>query len=106
MIRSISDMLHLRWRTAQLLRAVAQGDAEQARALRRAMRIENLDGPDMRDEMSLLIREFGHRPIWVLTQECARLWLKVSRICVRCHRISQHRDNAGVCYQCVLRESE
>ncbi|MHA7661852.1 hypothetical protein [Mycolicibacterium sp. HS_4_1] len=105
MLRSTSDMLLLRWRTAQLLRAVVHGDAEQARALREAMRIEKLDGPDISDEMSLLVRQFGHRPIWALTQECARLWLKVSAICVHCHRISQQRDNAGVCAACITKEA-
>lgn len=104
MIRSIRDLLYLRWRTAQVLLAVADGKLEQVGALRRAMQIEGVDAADSRDEMGLLLRQFGHRPSIVLRGEVSRLWRKLTERCVRCDRIDRHLDNAGICHRCILVE--
>lgn len=104
MIRSIRELIHVRWRAAQVLAAVADGKDEQAWAVRQAMQIEGLDTADVRDETGLLIRQFGHRPTIVLREETSRLWRKLTMCCVRCDRFDPHLDNAGICYRCILEE--
>lgn len=105
MLRSVRDLVHLRWRTAQVLMAAVEGNAEQVRSLRQAMRVEQLDDPDMRDEIRLLLRQFGHRTPVYLSEEASRLWRQLLQFCTRCGRASQHRDNTGVCHRCILEES-
>lgn len=77
MLSSTIDMNHLRWRSAQLLAAVAQGDMRQARAILGVMDIEGISVVDRRDEIALLLRQFGHRPAAALGVEICRLWLKL-----------------------------
>lgn len=77
MLINTTDLLHLRWRSAQLLAAIASGDERQAQALLAAMRVEGIDAEDRRDEIALLLRQFGRRPIAALGVEIGRLWLKL-----------------------------
>lgn len=77
MLTSTADLTHLRWRSAQLLAAVAQDDRRQVRALLRAMEVEGINPEDRRDEIALLVRQFGRRPIASLGVEIGRLWLKL-----------------------------
>lgn len=77
MLNDTTDMLKLRWRTAQWLLAAAEGDKRQMSALREAMRIEQIDSDDVLDEVALLQRQFGHRPIAVLRNEVTQLWLRL-----------------------------
>lgn len=106
MLRSIRDMIHLRWRTAQLLLILMQGDLDQVRALRAAMRVEGFDDADMGDELKLMLRQFGHRSEAILGDEVTRLWRQLTQLCARCDRPSRHLDNDGVCYRCILAEGE
>lgn len=71
------DLLRLRWRAAQWLLAVSDGDTRQAAALLEAMRIEGIACVDLLDEQRLLQAEFGRRPRYWLVQEINRLWLRV-----------------------------
>jgi len=80
MLSSTTDLLQLRWRSAQLLAALARGDEPQAQALLAAMRVEGIDAEDRRDEMALLLRQFGRRPIAALGVEIGRLWLKLRQL--------------------------
>ncbi len=102
MIRSIRELIHVRWRAAQVLAAVADGKNEQAWALRAAVQIEGLDTADVRDEMGLLIRQFGHRPTIIVREEASRLWRTLTMCCTRCDRFDRCLDNAGICYRCIL----
>ncbi|KZS75728.1 hypothetical protein A4G26_04865 [Mycobacterium kansasii] len=77
MLSDTTDLLHLRWRSAQLLAAVTRGDDRQVQALLSAMDIEGVDPGDRRDEIALLLHEFGPRPIAALGVEIGRLWLKL-----------------------------
>lgn len=105
MIRSIRDLVHVRWRTAQMLAALVDDETEQVRALRQVMRIEGLDVEDSRDEMRLLLSQFGHRPVFYLREEVSRLWRKLRQLCVRCGRSTRYIGNDGVCSDCVIEES-
>jgi len=116
MTRDIYDMVHLRWRTAQLMRAIVDGDGAQVRALREVMRVEGVDNPDMCDEFRLLIAEFGDRNPVYLSEEVSRLWCKLTERCVRCggraggffvpHDAEVCLDNFGICSRCVLDDEE
>ncbi|MDC8982162.1 hypothetical protein PR370_06095 [Mycobacterium marinum] len=98
------DLLHLRWRTAQLLLAAAEGQDDQVAALRWAMRVERLDSDDVRDELRLLSRQFGHRATFYLRDEVSRVWGQLIRLCVRCGRPSRHLDREWICASCVVEE--
>ncbi|WP_167107263.1 hypothetical protein [Mycobacterium sp. DL592] len=76
-LRNTTDLLQLRWRTAQWMLAATTGDKEQTAALCEAMRIEGVDLGDVLDETTLLIRQFGQRPTAALRDEVTRLWLKL-----------------------------
>lgn len=104
MVGSIRELLNLRWRTAQVMSAMVRGDGKHARAVRAAMRVEGIDDTDMVDEFRLLRNQFGHRPIAALSDEVARLWHRISQMCVRCDRVSRYRDNDGVCWRCIIEE--
>lgn len=105
MPRDVHDLIHLRWRTAQLLLAVAEGEGDQVRALRIAMRNEGITAADRSDEIRLLWHQFGRRPQVVLRQEISRLWRQLRERCVRCGRANRHLDSQGVCVNCVIGES-
>ncbi|QNI06502.1 hypothetical protein GAN17_09475 [Mycobacterium kubicae] len=77
MLGSTTDLLRLRWRSAQLLAAVARGDERQAKAILAAMDVEGISSADRRDETALLLGQFGRRPIAALGVEIGRLWLKL-----------------------------
>lgn len=77
---SVHDLVLLRWRTAQWLLALADGDTAQADALVRAMRVEGVRTADVVDEFALLRAQFGHRSRWWLVEEIGRL---ASRLGVR-----------------------
>lgn len=106
MVQNIRDMLHLRWRTAQLLRAVADGTPEEVQAIRAAMRIAGISESDRADELRLLLHQFGHRPTFYLTEEVNRLWRMIRSTCVRCGRRSPYLDNDYVCAECILKEDD
>lgn len=76
-LTSTADMLTLRWRVSQWLLAVTEGDKRQAAVLREAMRVEGLDHDDVLDEIALLVRQYGHRPIAALRDEVTRLFLRL-----------------------------
>jgi|GEM_PF-6090489 len=101
----VNDLVHLRWRTAQLVIAVAEGDGRQVRAVLHAMRVEGIGSGDRRDEVRLLLAEFGHRTLWWLREEVSRLWRVLTEFCVRCGRRSRHLDLDYVCPDCVVDES-
>lgn len=105
MLRRVLDLIHLRWRAAQLLLAIAEGRSDEARALRRAMEIEGVNPADIHDEIRLLLREFGHRSPWALGEEVGRLWRKLRQHCGRCgQRTKVWRAEDGVCLDCVIEE--
>ncbi|WP_041781851.1 hypothetical protein [Mycolicibacterium chubuense] len=97
-------MVHLRWRTAQLMRAMVDGEGGQAWALRQAMRVEAVADADLCDEFRLLLGQFGHRTPVHLSEEVSRLWRTLRSLCVRCGRSSPNLDNGGVCVDCVVVE--
>ncbi|SBS77352.1 conserved hypothetical protein [uncultured Mycobacterium sp.] len=104
MLRSVQDLVHLRWRTAQVLLAVVDGTTEQVRVLRQAMQIEGIETSDTRDEMALLLRQFGPRaPVW-LRGEINRLSRQLRQWCGRCGRRNRYFDNRGICVDCVVEE--
>lgn len=105
MLTSVRDLVHLRWRTAQLVNAMADGNRTQARAVRQAMRIEGIADGDMRDEFRLLLAEFGARTPWWLRAEASRLWHALAELCVCCGRRSRHLDLDYVCADCVIEGS-
>lgn len=72
-----TDMLALRWRAAQWLLAVSDGDGKQVAALNEAMRIEGIDQADILDELALLRDQFGRRTRVWLVEEIERLWQKL-----------------------------
>ena len=80
MLSSTTDLLQLRWRSAQLLAAVAQGNKRDVRALLRAMEVEGINPEDRRDEIALLLAQFGRRPTAALGVEIGRLWLKLRQL--------------------------
>ena len=41
-------------------------------------RIEQIDSDDVLDEVALLQRQFGHRPIAALRDEVAKLWRRMN----------------------------
>lgn len=104
MLHSTTDMLALRWRASAWMLAAAEGDRRQAAALRDAMRVEGLEHEDVMDEITLLIRQFGHRPIAPLRDEVTRLWLKLKALCARCGQASRYLDNDNICAKCVAQE--
>lgn len=103
-LRSVQDLVYLRWRTAQLLLAVVDGDDSQAQALRHAMRIEGIENSDTRDEMGLLAHQFGHRSLFRLREEINRLYRQLRQWCGRCGRRRWIFDSRGVCMDCVVQE--
>ncbi|MCV7005660.1 hypothetical protein BHQ23_04575 [Mycobacterium gordonae] len=69
--------MQLRWRCAQWLLAVVQGDQLQRAALRGAMDVEGFTRQEIIDEITLLRQQFGHlRPV-MLGREVTRLWIKL-----------------------------
>jgi len=76
-VNNTGDMLNLRWRAAQWLLALSDGDIKQRHALREAMRIEGLDQADILDELALLRGQFAGRKAWHLRQEIDRVARKL-----------------------------
>ncbi|MBX7453401.1 hypothetical protein GR927_35930 [Mycolicibacterium sp. 3033] len=76
-MRSVYELVLLRWRTAQWFLALADGDLDQARAILAVMRVEGLTRADSLDEFRLLRDEFGRRPRYRLVAEIARLARKL-----------------------------
>lgn len=76
-MNNTTDLLNLRWRAAQWLLAVSDGDSKQVAALREAMRIEGIAQDDILDELALLREQFGRRTRVWLVEEIERLWQKL-----------------------------
>ncbi len=76
-MRTTTDLLMVRWRTAQWCVALLDGDTAQAAALLAAMRVEGVDRRDALDEFTLLRAQFGHRPRCILAQEVERVAAKL-----------------------------
>jgi hypothetical protein len=76
-VNNTTDLLNLRWRAAQWLLAVSDGDSKQVAALREAMRIEGIAQDDILDELALLREQFGRRTRVWLVEEIERLWQKL-----------------------------
>lgn len=84
--------------------ADVEGDQTQAQSLRQAMRIEGVDGPDIRDELALLARQFASRaPVW-LREEVNRLYRQLRQWCGHCGRRAMIFDSQGTCMECVVAE--
>jgi hypothetical protein len=77
MLRSTTDLINLRWRAAQSLLAICDGDRRRQRALRWAMRVEGAADQDILDELALLREQFAGRPRIFLVAEVNRLWLRL-----------------------------
>lgn len=71
------DLVNLRWRAAQWLLAVSDGDTGQATALLEAMRVEGMTLGEVLDEHTLLREQFARRPRAHLIAEITRLAQKL-----------------------------
>ncbi|MGD9517529.1 MULTISPECIES: hypothetical protein [Mycolicibacterium] len=76
-MKTTTDLLLVRWRAAQLLLAISDGDLAQVKALNQARRIEGISNVDTRDELDLLRDQFARRPRYRLVDEINRVWLKL-----------------------------
>jgi hypothetical protein len=106
MLGSVYDLVHLRWRAAQLLLAISDGDDAQVSALRQAMRVEGITSADRRDETGLLLRQFGHRTSYWLRAEVDRLYRQLRQWCGRCRQRAWCLDKRGLCPSCIVAERQ
>lgn len=79
-MRTVSDLLNLRWRAAQLMLAHRDGDTRQAAVLVVVLRVEEVDLGDVAAEWELLTHQYGHRSRWYLAAEVDRLARKVCAV--------------------------
>lgn len=79
-MRTVSDLLNLRWRAAQLMLAHRDGDTRQAAVLVVVLRVEDLDYSDVAAEWELLGHQYGQRPRCLLAAEVDRLARKVCAV--------------------------
>ncbi|WP_156296385.1 hypothetical protein [Mycobacterium paragordonae] len=78
--------MQLRWRCAQWMLAVVEGNQLQRAALRQAMDIEGFSREEIIDEIALLRQQFDNlRPV-ALAHEVTRLWIQLQE---------RDRDRAG-----------
>lgn len=80
-MRSVVDLLVLRWRAAQVLLARRDGDdAQAALLLAKVMPVEDIDYADLADELDLLAAQFSHRARWCLAAEVDRVGRKLMAV--------------------------